>query len=225
MSEHVNGHGDRPTVVVAGLYRSGSTCTAGVLFRLGLHLGDKFRYIEAVHGAWPHGDFEDLELFRLCMKAYKEPYPDRLVPDDQVVAMLSGYFAGLQAAAAAKGTMAATKHPLLCAMLPEIKQVVPNLKVVSVMRPIEESIRSMLAREWWKHWHCTPDDCEAFQRHLWQQREANIGDTDHLEVPYADLLADPKGHIDRIADFLGHAPTEQQRRAADRQVYPHLKHF
>ena len=213
---------DRPIIVVLGPYRSGTTCMAGVLYHLGLHMGLKF------HGAKmapPLGYLEAMGLCKICWEIYKEPHPVRRKPDDWIAQRLGGWFQWHDGVAAESGKLAGAKHPLLCAMLPELRQAVPNLKVVNVIRPIEESIRSIQAQEWWKIWKCEPDECEAFQRYLWQQREAHIGGVDHIPVPYRDLLEDPAGHIARIAEYVGCRPTDQQFKAAVEQVKPRLKHF
>src|ERR1700694_5559510 len=73
---------DVPFVAVIGLHRSGSSCLAGVLHNLGVHMGDE------LIGYEPTGGFEATGLAAVCEAAYPFPNTEPALPHDEVVARL-----------------------------------------------------------------------------------------------------------------------------------------
>ncbi len=73
---------DVPFVAVIGLHRSGSSCLAGVLHNLGVHMG------EMLTGYEPTGGFEAAELMRICESAYPFPSTEPALPQTTIVVKL-----------------------------------------------------------------------------------------------------------------------------------------
>ncbi len=209
-----------PSVVVLGLYRSGSSCVAGMLHCLGVHMGGVMH--ETSVDECPTGTFEALSLCKVCWKAYLQPSTERRMSDRVLVGRLSRWIRRHRREAARQGKVAGVKHPLLCAMVPELLATFPNLKIISIDRSVEESVRSLVAMGWWE---ATADECDRLQRYLWDQKQTGLAGTDHLVMDYKALLAEPKDHIDRIVAYLGIEPSAEQLAATLEFVDPQLKRF
>lgn len=209
-----------PFVAVIGLHRSGSSCLAGVLHKLGVHMGDKLVGYEST------GGFEAVGLTRLCEKAY--PFPSTELKIDRGILRnwLSKHVCHVQASAKERGTVAGGKYPHLCAMGGELQAVCgEGLRVIHINRPLDESIASMKTRakkaNGWLG--ITEEKSERVQRWLWEQKQEFLDGVEHLTVEYADLIDDPSREIDRIVEHLGITPSEEQRRRAIEHVQPHRR--
>lgn len=74
-----------PLVAVLGIFRGGTSCVAGILHHLGVHMGQKFKKPLASN---PQGFYEAVELGRICRQAYKEPHMKEMNTYDQRVMAL-----------------------------------------------------------------------------------------------------------------------------------------
>ncbi len=214
-----------PFVAVLGLHRSGSSCLAGVLYKLGVHMGQRLTGFETGGG----GGFEAVGLMELCEKAYPFPSTERKLPREELLGMLRGHIQSNRKVAARQETLAGGKYPTLCAMGQELLELLgPDLRVIHIDRPIEESIRSLQQRSattdqaWIR---TTPEAAEALQRWLDETKRAFLAGIDHLTVHYHDLLADPRREVQRIVDFIGISPAASQVRYAVEHVRPAMRHF
>ena len=107
-----------PFVAVIGLHRSGSSCLAGVLPELGVHMG------EELTGYEPTGGFEAAELMAICESAYPFPSTEPTLPASEIVASLRRYETKVCAAAARHGRqLAGGKYPHLFAMGTALRDV------------------------------------------------------------------------------------------------------
>lgn len=209
-------------VAVIGLHRSGSSCLAGVLHNLGLHLGNKFTGYEA------NGGFEAAGLATICEQAYRFPSISPTGDMAKAEGKLRNWIAAKRREAKAKGTIAAGKYPHLCAMGDVlIRAAGPGLKILHIQRDIDASIRSLQDRgQKYTGWlHTTPEQAESVQRWLWDQKEqllAKVSSADQLTVEYTALLARPQEQIQRIVAWMGITPTEQQVQGAGAYVQPDL---
>jgi hypothetical protein len=209
---------DVPFVAVIGLHRSGSSCLAGVLHHLGVHMGDKLTGYE------PAGGFEASDLAKLCEAAYPFPETEPALPHDEIVARLRQHVAHVCASAARQGKqMAGGKYPHLCAMGAALREACGDrLRVIHIDRPLDESIASLRDRSrratGWLH----ADDAqvERVQRWLWEGKQDLLRDVPHVSVAFVELLADPHREIERIVAWLGLAPPEDAVARAVAHVQP-----
>jgi hypothetical protein len=207
-----------PFVAVIGLHRSGSSCLAGVLHNLGVHMGDNLTGYEQT------GGFEATELMALCESAYPFPSTEPAISQAEIVARLRRHVVKVCAAAAGKGKrLAGGKYPHLCAMGDALREVCgEQLRVVHSERPLEESIASLRERSRKETGWLAADDpaVERLQHWLWDAKEGFLRQVPHLDVRYADVLAEPRREVERIASLLGTTPSEEEVASAVAHVRP-----
>jgi len=223
-------------VWVVGLHRSGSSVTAGILHRLGVHLGNRLGGYEN-RGT---GGFEARGLATICEQAY--PFPSTEPKADPAVTkrLLRQWLRARMREAGHRGTTAGGKYPHLCFMMDMLLELAPDSRFINIDRPIDESIRSLTDRSAKaKGWlRASPERCEALQRALdaakraGLERIAALAETARgagnpgpsvLTIHYHDLLANPTPEIDRIIEYLGLAVRPEQRQAAITLVEPQRK--
>lgn len=206
-------------VAVLGLHRSGSSALAGVLHKLGVHMGDRLGGFEKT------GGFEAVGLSRLCEKAYPFPDTELKIEPGWLRYQLSGHIRHVQRSAKAKGLIAGGKYPHLCAMGEDLQAVCgQGLKVIHIDRPLDESIASLITRSkkstgWLR---ANPKQAETVQRWLWESKGQFLKKCPHLHIDYDQLLEDPSGVIQRIIEYLGISPSQRQRTAAIEHIRPAL---
>jgi len=128
--------------------------------------------------------------------------------------------------------VAGGKYPHLCRFIEPLYQAMgESLRIISVDRPIEASIKSLHDRSN-KHrgqWFAADDaPCAKLQRSLLDHRERFIAS--HPEVPvhrieFSELTSSPQQVIERLIDFLGIEPTEDEVASAVAHVNPRLRKF
>ena len=201
-----------PFVAVIGLHRSGSSCMAGVLHKLGVYMGDR------LGGYEPSGGFEARGLARLCERAYPFPTTTRSMDDEVLGNAMARHVAGVRASGLNRGCQAVGgKYPHLAAMGDVLTRVVgDSLRVIHIDRPLEESVASLQARSRKASgWLAVSDEqAEAVQRFLWDRKRELLARVEHLTVRYHDLVDDPAREVERIVDFLGIDPDPRARAAA-----------
>jgi hypothetical protein len=209
---------DVPFVAVIGLHRSGSSCLAGVLHNLGVHMG------EMLTGYEPTGGFEAAELMRICESAYPFPTTEPALPQTTIVAELRRYVAKVSTTAADRGSqLAGGKYPQLCAMGAALQYACgEQLRVVHIDRPLEESIASLKERSRKETGFLAAGDVEVerLQRWLWHEKQELLGQVSHVDVTFADLLADPRREVERVAAWLEITPSEEAIAKAVAHVRP-----
>ena len=205
-------------MAVIGLHRSGSSCLAGVLHNLGVNMG------EMLTGYEPTGGFEAAELMRICEAAYPFPRTEAALPQTEIVAALTRYVAKVCAAAADRGSrLAGGKYPQLCAMGSALRYACGRqLRVVHIDRPLEESIASLKERSRKETGFLAAGDAEVehLQRWLWREKQELLAQVAHVDVTFADLLADPRREIERVASWLELTPSEEAVAKAVAHVKP-----
>ena len=196
----------RPLVLVLGLHRSLSSCLAECLERLGVFMGrqteggecQRLRYI-----------LEGVMRFPRC-----EPIV-RCSDRGALRRWLSDHFA------AAGERLAGAKYPHLCRLAAEIEAIHPDLKLIHVARPLDDSIESLVARSARATGlHATREECETLQRSLHDSLREFLRDRPHLRVASENLLRFPAREIDRVIEYLGLDPTPDERAAAIEHVEP-----
>lgn len=227
-----------PPVWVIGLHRSGSSVTAGILHRLGVHMGNRLIGYEN-RGT---GGFEAHGLAKICEQAYPFPSPEPAVDREVTKRELRAWLDHRMGEAAHRGTIAGGKYPHLCFLVDMLLELEPESRFIHIDRPLDESIRSLTdrsakARGWLR---ATPEQCERLQRALDAAKRAalarikSVAAAAHssgvpgpalLTIHYHDLLTEPASQIDRIIAFLALAVRPEQRQAAIELVAPEMKHF
>ncbi len=205
----------RPPLWVIGLHRSGSSVTAGILHRLGVHMGNRLVGYEN-RGT---GGFEAHGLATICEEAYPFPSVEPAVPVVTTRKLLREWIDARQREAAWRGTVMGGKYPHLCFMIDMLLDLEPESRFVHIDRPVDESIRSLVDRsvkatDWLR---ATPEQCERLQRALCEAKTcalARLPAERVLTLSYHDLIASPHAQVRRIVEFLGLSVREEQRTAA-----------
>ena len=192
-------------IVVLGLHRSGSSCLAMMLHKLGIHMGKNLVGIEGVRG----GGGEAAGLMKICEKAM--PFPGRNLKGwtGSVQAALLTWIRESQREAKHYGNPAGGKYPHLCALAGQLESTLQGrMKVIHIDRPLEESIASLVRRDPNRE----PRELESLQRFLWDCKVAFLKTTQApvLNVEYDDVLANPREVVGRIVSFLGINPSKAQ---------------
>lgn len=210
-----------PFVAVIGLHRSGSSCLAGVLHKLGVHLGDDLGGYEKT------GGFEAASLARICEQAYPFPSTSQRMENNELMPHLRWFIKELRAEATMMNTIAGGKYPTLCAMGNQLLEACDDLRVIHINRPLEDSIRSLEHRLRQSPQPKTDKigKAEAVQRWLWEHKQVFLSQVEHLTIEYGDLLRSPRTEINRIVDYLGISPSDEQIEQAVAHVRPDLKTF
>ncbi len=206
-----------PLVLVVGLHRSGSSMMAGIVAKLGVYFGDRFTGYEE------GGGYEEHSLQRLCEKMMRFPSQETAMSNEEFCRLFGVWAEKMFAGAQARHTLPGAKYPHLCKLAPLVKQVVPNLKVIHINRPVGESIASLISRvkrdkEGWAKG--STSQLELLQRHLAEQKEEFLQGQDHITVEYHDMLIDPAREVQRIIEYLKLDPPSALVRAAIDHVQP-----
>ena len=151
-------------------------------------------------------------------------------PTTQLTQQLKSWIVTRKAEANRDKTVAGAKYPHLCRFVEHLHAGLGNsLRIISVERDIEASIRSLQSRSE-KHrgqWFAgTDEQCETLQRSLLEHRDAFI--KSHPDVPvfrieFAELVTYPEEVIKNLIEFLGIEPTEEEISSAIDHVNPDLR--
>ncbi len=215
-----------PVIVVLGLHRSGSSCLAGVLHKLGICMGKR------MGGYEESGGYEAKVVTSICEDTFPFGSTKRHQPHAKVQNRLVKHFAGVQEHVDNQGDYyrVGVKYPSLCAMHVELLKVCPDLRIVHARRPLAESIKSLQSRSA----KCTgmlgisADKAESLQRFLDREKAKFMRQVPQdrvCHVNYEDLLTDTRATVAKLVRFLEIAPTAKQLEGAVRHVDPAQRHF
>lgn len=173
-------------ILVVGCYRSGTSAIAGVLYHLGVMMGEKFD--EPNHNN-QKGFWEDVE--------FKNIHAD----------MDDGRYENLIRRREAEYKLWGLKDPLLCMHLPRLVNLLrTDHKVIVCRRPVDEIAASM-------H-RALPINIMDQYKQIAEHYISAMNDSltwykgPVLEMNHAETLYDPKTHVKRIAEFVG-LPTNE----------------
>lgn len=212
-------------VAVMGLHSSGSSCLAGCLYHLGLHLGNN---LGGFYGNDPNKScgFEASGLVRIGEGAVPFPSKEYKWKRGKIWAELKGWINDRRREAAQQQTVAAGKYPQLCRCGNQLRNICGDkLRVIAIDRPIDESIASMVKRVQGKYTERQIADHQRFLDQGKEQTLAELEPNQFIRVNYADLLADPAEQINRIVDFLEFEPLEGRFDKAVAYVDPSKRHI
>jgi hypothetical protein len=196
-------------VAVVGLHRSGSSCIAMMLHKLGVNMGDKLGGYEKANG----GGGEAVGLARLCERAARFPKVGISDPDG-CKRKLAGWIADRRRR---NNGVIGGKYPHLCAMGAMLKAICgKSLRVIHCDRPLADSIDSLKRRSRRSHgWlRATDEQCEQVQQWLWDEKVPFVSSLPLdvvLDVDYGVLMSQPECVVDEMIAFLGLSPSAQQR--------------
>ena len=173
----------KPPVWVIGLHRSGSSVTAGILHRLGVHMGNRLIGYEN-RGT---GGFEAHGLAMICEQAYPFPSVEPKVNREITREQLRVWLVARMREATHRGTIAGGKYPHLCFLIDMLLELEPASRFIHIDRPLDESIRSLAdrsakARGWL---HATPRQCEKLQHALDAAKRAGLARIESLALDAA----------------------------------------
>lgn len=212
-----------PFYAVLGLHSSGSSALAGVLYHLGVHMGNN---LIGFYGRDPNKScgFEAEGLAKIGEQVAKLRDTETRIPSRQIEEKLRWFINQKRREARKKGTVAGGKYPQLCVCGDELRYVLgDSLRVVVADRSLEESIASIQRRT------NSPGDerLAAHQKWLHAEREklvATLPANHVLRVEYADLLDDTETVVKRVAAFLGFDPKPERIEKAISYVDPSRRH-
>ncbi|HEY1601636.1 MAG TPA: glycosyltransferase family 25 protein [Pirellulales bacterium] len=214
-----NSSATAPFIACLGLHRSGSSCVAGILHRLGLHMGNRFVGCEA------DGGYEAEGLASICERYMPFPEIHKCMDELATTTLLAEWIRAKSSEAASRTTIAGGKYPHLLAMGEMLLRVCgPSLYIVHCERPLSESVASLIRRDGRSH---TNAQLEAVQRYLWDEKLRLLSRPELKihSVNYHALLTDPVEEIRKLAHFLPLTISETQITIAAQYVRPTLRHI
>lgn len=212
-----------PFVAVVGTHSSGSSCLAGVLHHLGVHMGNS---LGGFYGNDPNTNcgFEAQGLKDVCESFI--PFPAVDFKGDALAASkkLRDWAKSRRQEAYQKNTIAGGKYPQLCRMFDQLQFAVgDDLRVIFIDRPLGESIASLLRRE-----NSHDINLGKHQQWLYEGKEAmkdSLPPEYQHSVSYEQLLDSPIETIHGLARFLKIRPKELNFERAYKQVKPGHRHI
>lgn len=198
-----------PMIAVVGSNRSGTSCVSGMLHKLGVSMGRRFLPPDKHNET---GYYEAAALRAFCYRSTKD---SQRFSSEKKVQWLREW-----AQCRNETAIVGCKHPLLCLLLPEMKQVWPDLKVITTERPVTEIKASLMRAGWWNSSRQQPE-------HLIVKRDADLSEQNipTLRLDYHDVLRNPEKVVDSVIQFVGITPTPEQRQSAIDHVNPSLCHI
>lgn len=181
----------QPMVAVVGPFRGGTSCVAGVLHKLGISMGHRFKPAAKAN---PTGFFEAQWLAQICRRCYKEPRMEAQ-GDFHWRARMLGKWAYERKLKQSK--LHGGKHPSFCMLVPELVSGWRNVKFIRVTRPIEESVASLKRLNWWP-----PGVADEVIPRMVAKRDEDLTDLDYHTVSYHSLMQEPEVEVRVLLKYL-----------------------
>ncbi len=148
------------TVIVLCLPRSGSSLLAGILYRLGVWMGEPKDMIKGRH-ANIYGNYENQDFYRANLKILARAKSTTLswadIPDDQKVKDAVKYFKPLLKGLIEKNSkeLWGWKDPVCIYAIPYYEDLIPNPHYIALKRNIDSVVKSHLQSGKFLEWHNT----------------------------------------------------------------------
>jgi len=207
-----------PFIAVLGLHSSGSSCLAGVLYHLGIHLGNELHGPHTAHG------YEASGLAQICEKAVPFPGTEYGLKRGQIWGLLKRWINGRRREAYHLQTLAGGKYPQLCRLGDQLFSICGDkLRVITSERPVTHSVKSIQKRVGSRY---TAAQLKAHQEWLKAgKREILERAPSHLSISFKDLTSNPRKEIERIMEYLEWDCSERRILKAVASVDPTKKHI
>lgn len=181
-------------IAVIGPHRSGTSAVAGVLYHLGIPMGDDL--IGPGLGN-PTGHFEDAEFVDLhdeIIGDWKNPQVDFDPYRETYTALVSKR---------EKQHLWGIKDPRMCFVFPYFIEIARDVLIVSVHRDPMLCANSLFARGG----HTREEAMEISTNYLVQQLEVLTGHS-HFRIDYQYMINYPEETVTALANWVGLSPTE-----------------
>lgn len=216
---------NRPVYAVMGCPSSGSSALMGVLWHLGVYMGER---MDGIHGKPPIRGGEEIELSH-AVTADTNPLvtskPSAFSPAKRR-AFLRDWLILHQWKARRRQMPLALKHPRLSFWQQELRELTgDHLRVIVCRRPVEHSIRSMQQK---RPDLGTNEQIASFVERMAENVEElvrAIPPERVLEVEYARTVGQTSEVVDELIAFFGLTVTPEQRARAIEYIRPELKHY
>lgn len=213
------------SLFVIGIHRSGTSCVAGILDRLGVWMGAEEWEPQEFN---PKGNIEDpafRDAFQRALGNWRLPY--RQNPQAEGVQKLVDLVRLRDQTFDVWGV----KSPYLCCLLMPLLQAAAQPMLIGTQRNLDEVTASLVNRE-----EDMPERVAAdIVSDYWRMKKVktitatNRLDVPMLSVPYESVLENPAGLVQKIAAFAfwehPYEPTDEQIEDAIEFVDPELRHY
>lgn len=194
-----------PMVAVLGPYSGGTSAVAGALHYLGVSMGSHFETPDKTNRL---GNFEAVELARLCRLMFEEPWLNEKVAYEARIKLLAIWASSHTKSHSQAHRVVGGKHPILSLMGPEVTEAWQRPAIISVDRDEAAIVNSLVKRQW--GWPL--DACLTVTRQLIASREQFLQSTTLpvMRVQYETLVSDPQRVLDHFCEFLNLSPTQEE---------------
>lgn len=212
--------GDAKILMVLGVHRSGTSCVAGILDKLGVPMGVSVPFSNPAN---PKGLFEDVLLRNIRIACGDREFVGEDIPTIPYHARVS-MFRVWEHDRRKDGRVIGGKLPALCGMVQEMDDAWHGRwKAIVTERPIDDSAMSRAKRQ--RH---LPQEYIANQlATLANQRDSDLSRrrVPTLRINFAALMSHPEDIVAALIAFCGLHPTPKQRADAIGFVDNRLNHF
>lgn len=204
-----------PRIAVIGLYNSGSTVLAGMLYRLGVNMGPPFWITSDDNHS---SNFYEPHFLTLQLRQWwTEPDLIEKTPAPHRIAVLADWAQRQQSACPGPS---GAKHPLLTMCVADlIAAWGADTHFIWSRRSFDDSIAGLHRRRWFK-----PDQIVSLQTKLWDVLHALDSKHHFIKFDWNHVKSDPAWVAQQLAASTGLNPTPDQLRSAAQFVCPNSPH-
>ncbi len=183
----------------------GTSAVAGALHHLGVSMGSHFETSDKTNRS---GNFEAVELARLCRLMFEEPWLPENVAYETRIKLLAIWASSHTKSHSSTHRVVGGKHPILSLMGPELTEAWQRPAIVSVERDEAAIVNSLVKRQW--GWPL--DACLSVTRQLLASREQFLQSPTLpvIRVQYETLVSDPQRGLDQLCRFLNLSPSLEE---------------
>lgn len=194
-----------PMVAVLGPYSGGTSAVAGALHHLGVSMGSHFETPDKTNRS---GNFEAVELARLCRLMFEEPWLAENVDYETRIKLLAIWASSHTKSHSPTHRVVGGKHPILSLMGPELTEAWQRPAIISVERDEAAIVNSLVKRQW--GWPL--DACLSVTRQLLASREQFLQSTSLpvIRVEYETLVSDPQLVLDQLCQFMNLSSSQEE---------------
>lgn len=211
-----------PFFAILGCHSSGSSALAGVLYNLGVHLGNT---LTGLYGPPPIRGGEALDLHTLFEQAAPVPTTQWRISQEEIRHRLTQFVNKRRMEAKINQTVAAGKYPQLGVAGTVLFDILKDkLKLIICERPIEQSIDS-LYRRFPKQERSEIDKHQRWIASGIEEVRKLVNSENQICIQYDDLLNRPMEIINNLILFMRLKTTSKQFQNAVKFVRPDMRHF